>query len=143
MTMTTTDKETKIRNKERAEYKKEHRKSHILKVMLRHVGAPRAIGMGELYSKVYGKQWNHRINDTRGIRSLITELRAEGIPICSLSTSTGGGYYVAATGGELDDYLARGHRKALKILAQEAKIRHTTLPELMGQISLSLVEVTP
>lgn len=122
---------------------KELHKGRIVTILSRHVGITRAIGMGELYSRVYGKPWKNRINDTRGMRYLITDLRNEGVPICSLTSHSGGGYYLASTNGELDSWLGRDHRKALRILAREAKIRRTTLPELLGQMRLNLTEVAP
>ncbi len=122
---------------------KELYKGRIVTILSRHVGITRAIGMGELYSQVYGKSWKNRINDTRGMRYLITELRDEGVPVCSIVAPNGGGYYLASTSGELDNWLGRDHRKALRILAREAKIRRTTLPELLGQMHLNMTEVAP
>ena len=112
--------------------------NRLLKVMARHVGRGRAVGMGELYEQVYEKVYDQRINDTRDLRKLITRLRGEGTPICSLSSTGGGGYYLASAGSELDDYCKRLRKKALKGLTQEAILRRLTLPELVGQIALNL-----
>ncbi len=103
-----------------------------------HTGQTNAIGMGELYQKVFGEGWEHRINDTRELRQVITRLRNKGIPICSVSDSTHPGYYMAAVGSELDNYLGRLRSKALKILKQEAQLRRLALPELLGQLAVEV-----
>jgi hypothetical protein len=102
--------------------------------LMEHVGKEHAIGMGELYEKVYGKPWQNRINDTRALRHLITDLRKEGKRVCS----AGSGYYLAAVDSELEEYLARRRRRALTELGMEAAMRKKSLPELLGQLSLDL-----
>ena len=109
--------------------------STLKSVLMNHVGTGNKIGMGELYTRVIGEPWQHRINDTRAIRKLIETLqREEGLRICSDSS----GYWLAATGSELTEYLARQRKRALKILAKEAKLRHIELPKLLGQLALDL-----
>jgi hypothetical protein len=110
----------------------------LLKEMSRHVGRARVVGMGELFEKVFGSSAVHRINGTRALRAIITRLRRQGLPICSQSRTAGGGYYLAAAGSELEDYCKRLRKKALKGLCIEALLRQTTLPELLGQIILSV-----
>ena len=99
--------------------------------------------MGELYTRVYGKPWRHRINDTRKLRELITELRLEGRRICSSSSSSDGGYYLAATGGELETALDGDYRRAVKILAMRGKMLHASGEEILNQLRLNLTEVAP
>lgn len=110
----------------------------ILGKLAEHIGAHNAIGMAELYEAVFGRPWSHKINDTRALRILITILRDEGVPICSLSTTSGGGYYLAAVGSELADFLRRGERRALSILARNARIKKVSLPNYLGQIKLNM-----
>lgn len=116
--------------------KKEERDKYLslLKsVMMDHVGSNRKIGMGELYERIFGRRWANRINDTRDVRNLIEALqREEGLRICS----DAGGYWLAASGSELEAYLERQRKRALKILAKEAKIRRVELPALLGQLAL-------
>jgi hypothetical protein len=116
--------------------KKEERDKYlsVLKsVMMDHVGSNRKIGMGELYEQIFGRPWRHRINDTRDVRHLIEDLqREEGLRICS----DAGGYWLAASGSELEAYLDRQRRRALKILAKEARIRRMELPALLGQLAI-------
>jgi len=109
-----------------------------LSALAAHIGEGNAIGMAELYERVFERPWEHRINDTRQLRRLITTMRDEGTPICSVSTSSGGGYYLAAAGSELIDYLHRGEHRALKILGRNARMRRITLPEYLGQMRLNI-----
>lgn len=113
-------------------------KSRLLSVLTKHIGKSRSIGMAELYEQVFGKGLSDKVNDTRVLRSLITALRKEGVPICSDTDKEGGGYYLAAAGSELENYCMRLRIRALKILKMEATLRQKTLPELLGQITMSV-----
>jgi len=126
-------KETKEVMKEKEAYK-----ARILGELINHIGEFNAIGMAELYELVFGKAWQNRINDTRRIRNLITELRNEGKPICSVSSQGAGGYYLAAVGSELNDYVRRNERRALKILKRLATVKRTNLPNYLGQLMLNM-----
>ncbi len=103
-----------------------------------HVGQANAIGMAELYEAVYERPWSNRINDTRKLRVLVTKMRREGVAICSVTDTSGGGYYLAAAGSELKDYLRRSKIRALKILARVSKIQRISLPDLLGQMKLEM-----
>lgn len=113
-------------------------KTKLLVIMSQHVGAAKVIGMGELYEAVFEQPYGHRINGTRDLRKLVTDLRHDGVPICSVTSHSSPGYYLAAAGSELDDYTSRDKRRALKILAKVAKIRDLSMPELLGQMALEL-----
>jgi hypothetical protein len=106
--------------------------------LTRHIGRGRAIDMSELYLLAFDQRPASKINATRRLRKILTAMRHEGVPICSASTTDGGGYYLAQAGSELEDYLARLHGRALRILVQEARLRKITLPELLGQMRLRL-----
>ncbi len=114
------------------------RKGTILAELSSHIGEPNAIGMGELYELVYGEPWSNRINDTRALRTVIEWMRSEGIPICSVASANGGGYYIAAAGSELANYLRRDERRALKILKRCATIKKISLPDYLGQMKLNM-----
>ena len=114
-------------------------KGTLMTEMSRHVGKSNAIGMGELYHRVFGESWNNRINDTRRLRSVVTALRKDGVPILSNSSSTGGGYYLAGARSEIDAYCSHIRKRALGMLAREAKLRKMSLPELVGQVQMTLV----
>jgi hypothetical protein len=116
----------------------ERLKTPTLAELTNHIGEFNAIGMAELYKAVTGESWDNRINDTRAIRRVITALRREGVPICSSAAQNGGGYYLAAAGSELNGYLRRQKLRALKILARNAKIQKTSLPNYLGQLRLEM-----
>lgn len=113
--------------------------ARLLGELTNHVGRDNAIGMGELYEIVFDEPWANRINDTRRLRQIITELRRQGRPICSYCSSSGGGYYLARMrSSEMREYLERLRQRALKALVLEAKMRKMSLPELLGQLQLEL-----
>lgn len=110
----------------------------LLAELTSHIGEPNAIGMAALYESVYERPWSNLVNDTRRIRRLVSIMREEGVPICSVSASSGGGYYLAAAGSELAKYLRRSERRALLILKRNAKINKTSLPNYLGQLKLEM-----
>ena len=113
-------------------------KGRLLMILPQHIGKARSVGMGELYEAVFGEAYSHRINDTRRLRKIITELRRDGMPICSEASRFGGGYYLASAGSELADFCAKLRRQGLRKLGLEAKIRKISLSELIGQLRLDL-----
>lgn len=129
---------TEIQSKRKTDMGEIERRGSILAALTDHIGEPNAIGMGELYEQIYGEPWEHRINDTRALRKAITDLREEGIPVCSVAASYGGGYYLAAAGSELAAYLRRSERRALLILSRNAKIKKVSLPDYLGQMKLNM-----
>jgi hypothetical protein len=110
----------------------------IYMVMMQHVGPDKKIGMGELYQEVFGAKWAHRINDTKKIRSLVTEMRQQGQPIMSDTSSSAGGYWIAASASEVNDWADRTKSRALKILSRISKVKKISLPEFLGQLQLEL-----
>jgi len=116
--------------------------SRLLAILTRHIGIEKAIGMGELYTRVYGKPWLHRINDTRDLRHVITELRNKGVLIGETRSQTGGGYYLARSAHELKMFFDRRKHEAVKKLAMIANMQKIGLPELLGQMQLNLREGT-
>jgi hypothetical protein len=113
-------------------------KRAIVMILSRHIGKEKAIGMGELYYQVYRKTWRHRINDTRELRQEIKGLRYQGVLIGETRSRTGGGYYLARSTYELEDWFRRRKREALKKLDMIAKMKNIGLPELLGQMQLGL-----
>jgi hypothetical protein len=113
-------------------------KYHLMAVLSRHVGRANAIGMEELFREVFGEIPKNKINDTRRIRKLVEDMRREGLPICAVTDNDNSGYYLAAAGSELKDFCNRIRKRALKLLAMEAKLRKQTLPKLLGEIALTL-----
>ncbi len=129
---------TKAEKKEAAERKRLEIKNRLMKTLYGHVGATKMIGMGELFETVFAEGFNNRINDTRVLRLLITELRKEGIPIVSVVSQTGGGYYIASSASELEAYCSRITTAALKKLKLVAGLKKMGLPALVGEIQMNL-----
>lgn len=117
---------------------RDHYKLRLMSELAGRTGRSRAVDMGELFESVFGEGYTSKINGTRKLRSLITELRKEGVPICSVSTKDGGGYYLASAGSELEDYCSRIRSRALKLLKMEGDLRKMSLPSLLHQIQLNL-----
>ena len=117
--------------------KKDMIKNKVLAELIGRVGKQNAISMNELHKAVFGNEPKHDVHDTRKIRKIITELRKEGIPICSSTDKNMGGYYVPV-GSERDEYCRTIRNRALKLLTIEAKIKKTQLSKIIREISLSL-----
>ena len=122
---------------EKSQVSNEEAISKVLMILSRHVGQERSIDMGELYSRVFGESYTHKINHTRRLRTIITALRQKGIPIGSTAAKNGGGYYLVRAGSELDEYCGRLRRAALNKLALESKLRKLSLPELLGEMQFN------
>jgi len=113
-------------------------KGRILTILTRHVGIENAIGMGELYERVYCEPWSNRINDTRALRKIITDLRFAGSLIGETRGKNCGGYYLARSAHELKMFFDRRKAEALKKLKMISVMMNVGLPELLGQMSLNL-----
>jgi transcription initiation factor IIE alpha subunit len=111
-------------------------RNRLLAELTSHIGELNAIGMAALYEAVFDRPWSNLINDTRKIRKLITILRDEGVAICSVAKSSGGGYYLAAVGSEFAQFIKRDKKRALRILRRDAKMLKTTLPNYLGQLKI-------
>jgi hypothetical protein len=110
----------------------------IQMIMMMHVGPGNKIGMGELYREVFGREYEHRINDTRQIRELITEMRSNGLPVMSDSSATRGGYWLASGSSEIQDWCNRNRYRALDILRRVATVKKISLQEYIGQLAMDL-----
>jgi hypothetical protein len=108
----------------------------LLAELSNHIGEVNAVSMTKLYETVFDRPWHNRVNDTRPLRKLIELMRDEGIPICSVTSCHGGGYYIAAAGSEQEEYLRRDKFRALRILHRDAKMLKTTLPNYLGQLKI-------
>lgn len=132
-------------NEQRQQFKEQERQEETqryrektLSLLSEHIGETNAVGMAELYEAVYDRPWSNRINDTRALRKVVTDLRAVGVPICSVASSISGGYYLAAAGSELKSYLRRSEKRALLILMRNSRIKKISLPEYLGQMKLNM-----
>lgn len=123
---------------------REQMKSRLLMELTKHIGRGRAVGMGELFQAVFEESWTNRINDTRKLRRLVTELRtgAQPQPICSACNPAAPGYFLASAGSELQEYIGHVEKMALKKLSQAAKLKKIPLPELLGQLAMQMREAS-
>lgn len=110
----------------------------LLSTLSSHIGMVNAISMTALFEAVFERPWDDHINATRSLRHLITAMREEGVPICSVSSMNGGGYYLAAAGSELADFLRKTERRALLILKRNAAMKKTSLPNYLGQLKIQM-----
>lgn len=117
-------------------------KARVLGVLTRHVGQEKAVGMGELYQEVFSDMWRNRINDTRILREIITELRNDGSLIGETRSREGGGYYLARSAHELGAWFQRREHEWLKKAAMLARMKRLSLNEYLGQKSLNLTPRT-
>lgn len=117
---------------------RERYKAKALAILTRHIGEERAIDMGELYRRVYDRDWKHKINDTRPLRTIITTLRYEGCLIGDTRKTTGGGYYLARSASELNEFFDRRIHEALKKLTMISNMKNIGLDEMLGQMALNL-----
>jgi hypothetical protein len=118
-------------------------RNRLKSALFDHVGEVNAISMTALYEAVFNRPWNNKINDTRALRHLITALREDGVPICSVTSSNGGGYYIAAATSEFTDFLRKAERRALCILMRNARMKKVSLPEYLGQLKLDMEATQP
>lgn len=116
---------------------KDYYKARLMMELSRATGKNRAVSMGQLFERVFQEEYVSKINGTRKLRTLITELRKEGVPVGSVSASSGGGYYLASAGSELDDYCRRIRNRALKLLAMESQLREVPMSDLLRQLQLN------
>ena len=114
------------------------RRIQILSILTHHIGKANAIGMGELYYKVFGEPYENRINDTRRLRTILKHMKNDGTAICSCCSSNGGGYYLAAADSERDDYYRQIFMNAVGRLARLGHQRKMSRQELSAQTVLLL-----
>jgi biotin operon repressor len=69
----------------------------------------------------------------RHIRTLVSELRLEGIAVCGHPKT---GYFIAANDAEIEDTCKFLRSRALHSLTLESRLRKVTLPDLLGQMRL-------
>lgn len=99
----------------------------ILEALSAHVGRDKALSRKRLVARLSPTLLQRGICATsrmdRSIRLAINRLRKNGYPICSTG-GVRGGYFIAATPAELNDYLsAEVHSRAMDLLEQERAMR--------------------
>ena len=93
----------------------------LLRILSFHVGEEKAIRKPDLMGDL--AVMGFRMNDDRGVRALINELRKRGHLICSKG-GIGGGYWIALNRAEMEEFLEREvHSRAMDLLEQEKALR--------------------
>lgn len=105
-------------------------------ILMKHQGRENAIDMGDLYRLVFNKNFQNKISDTRKLRTVITELRQCGFPVCSSMAKENRGYYLAVTAKDIEDFVKTMERRALKTLMLISRVKKISLPVYLGQLSL-------
>ena len=113
-------------------------RGRVSEVLMDHVGVENAIPMAALYEKVFGERIRDKINDTRHLRRVITDLRFQGRRVAEVRSRTGGGYYLARSRHEIAQFIERRKHEAIKKLKMVAALERVSLPALCGQMSLNL-----
>lgn len=67
----------------------------------------------------------------RQVRSLVSDLRMDGIAVCGTPKS---GYYIAANAEELEETCEFLRHRALTSLQLESRLRNIPMPDLLGQL---------
>lgn len=100
---------------------------------LRHcVGQANGQTAREIVLRVTGKR---SAACERRLRKVIEALRTAGHPVCGHPAR---GYYIAATDAELDHTCEFLFHRSMTSLKQVSAMRRVTLPDLRGQLGLSL-----
>ena len=97
----------------------------LLNIMSRHIGRGHGIGVSTLALQLDVPE--------RQVRTLITELRQDGVAICGTPKD---GYYIAKDAGELEETCKFLRQRALHSLTLESCLRKMPLADLVGQLHL-------
>lgn len=101
-------------------------RAELLNLLAQHQGAANGIRMAELVVKAH--------TDERTLRSLVSELREEGVAVCATPAA---GYFMAQTPAELAQTCAFLHNRAMHSLRTASRLQKISLPDLMGQLLLN------
>lgn len=92
----------------------------LLRILSFHTGRDKAIGRGEMVNTLKANGFDVH---ERQARQVIHDLRRDGHLICS-APGEDGGYYMATSHHEVDDFIKREiHPKAMDLLETEKSIR--------------------
>ncbi len=118
-------------------------KDAIHNILQQHQGPEDCITMIELHHRSSGEvivPWR-KYDQTRITRSIIEQLRREGVPVGNRSGSEGG-YFLARNDEELKPTINVFHARAMSSLGQEAALKRMPFEELLRQYELELQQET-
>jgi hypothetical protein len=101
----------------------------VSRVLQHRIGRDQAIN-GKLLLKTV-QDFSQTVND-RSIRLVINLLRKRGVPICSTG-GVDGGYWIAASAAELDEFINRELRSRIGDLQEQCNALRKTQRQLWGE----------
>lgn len=104
----------------------------VLDALSGRIGAANGLTAVALVRRIAGR---HSDADERTLRECVVRLRREGHPVCADPVH---GYFLAARAEELDATYEFLFGRAMTSLEQVSAMRHLALPDLRGQLGLSL-----
>lgn len=122
-----------------AETERDQVKRNIRALLARHAGPENCIKMIDLHREATGDTIipKRAYDQSRLTRSIVEELRREGLPV-GIRLGREGGYFVARSDEELQTTISLFHERALGSLKQESVLRRITFGELLKQYELEL-----
>lgn len=111
-------------------------KCQVAALLKTHMGPEDCILQYEIYVEITGSHIipKRRYDQTRFIRSIIKDLREEGMAIGIAKN----GYFLARNAQELEATIQTFHKRAISSLKQEAALKRLTFNELLEQYELEL-----
>lgn len=100
-------------------------KHALLGLLQAHIGRDRGIGAQAIAGLLHCNK--------RHVRDLVTALRMDGTAVCGHPST---GYFVAATGEEIERTCRFLRDRAMTSLVLESRLSKKTLAELLGQLRL-------
>ena len=108
----------------------DHDRRRTARIMTAYVGEAHRISKQDLCREVFGE---HNTSTDRQIREIIAFLTTDGFPICTSSSPTKGGYWLAATRDEAI-LAAKDIESRIEDLAKRAKaLRQADLPAVLPE----------
>ncbi len=127
-------------NQNQYQREREALKSRIKTILLEdHKGYNSPITQVDLFVKATrqqvrpGRKWD----ETRIVRSIIRQLRQEGLPI-GTRNGTAAGYFIAETDEEMEATINKFHKAGLGGFRMEAALKNISFTELFKQYQLEL-----
>lgn len=107
-------------------------RTSVIETLSRHIGRERGVRVDRLVAEITGELLPDPAGERR-VRSIISELREEGMPICARPET---GYYLAETAEDVEECCRFLRSRAMHSLVLESRLRKIPLPELLGQLRL-------
>ncbi len=104
--------------------------SDVLEALRKHEGSSSGIRAEDLAREITGDDNPVAL---RTLRTHITALRMQGVPICGHPNT---GYYLAGSAADITSTCAFLRSRAMTSLLQEARLKRISLPRLLGQMLL-------